>query len=154
MTDEPGEIPSLPFPETAATPPPPPPQPATPIADDKTMVIVVYALYLLAFMTGPITPIIGVVLAYVMRESAGERARSHYTFQIWTFWLSLLGMGIALAAVVVSIPLVFLLIGIPMLVASGLFFTAVSVWYVVRCVVGLIAAAGDQPYPRPTTWMV
>ena len=49
----------------------------------------VYILYLLALVVG-ITAIIGVVMAYINRNAAPDWLKTHYTFQIRTFWISLL----------------------------------------------------------------
>jgi hypothetical protein len=59
--------------------------------EDKTMAVVCYALYLLAFATG-ITAIIGVIIAYTQRPTAGPVMESHYTFLIRTFWIGLVLM--------------------------------------------------------------
>ena len=52
--------------------------------------VVVYVLYLLGIVSFFITPLIGLVIAYVQRGSSTPTGRTHFTFQIYTFWLSLL----------------------------------------------------------------
>lgn len=122
--------------------------------DDKTLVIVVYVLYLVGFISGGVTSLIGVIMAYVLKSGAGERAYSHYVFQIRTFWLALLGIFVAGMMFAVGLPLAFILIGIPLLILAKLVLALVAIWFAVRCVIGLIAAAGDQPYGRPRAWIV
>ena len=57
-------------------------------SEDRTMPAICYGLYLLAFATG-ITAIIGVIIAYAQRSTAGPAMHSHYTFLIRTFWLGI-----------------------------------------------------------------
>src|SRR5512146_3290502 len=64
---------------------------------------IVYVLYLIGLVIG-ITPIIGVIMAYVNRGSAPVWVQSHYQMQIRTFWIGLL-YG------VISFATTFLLIG-------------------------------------------
>ena len=56
--------------------------------EDRAMPTVVYVLYLLGLFHG-LTLIIGVIMAYVLRGSAGPANASHYTYLIRTFWVSL-----------------------------------------------------------------
>lgn len=138
----------------AALPPSTPPLVGSgPQGEEKTLVIVIYVLHLAGFFTAGFTNIVGVVMSYVLKADASAWAQSHYAFQIRTFWIALIGTLAGLAAFVVSIPLCFILIGIPLLLASCVFLCAIGVWLVVRCIVGLIAAAEDRPYPRPQAWM-
>ena len=46
--------------------------------EDKTMILVVYVLYLMGFLTGGTTTLIGLVMAYVLRGGAGELGFSHW----------------------------------------------------------------------------
>jgi uncharacterized membrane protein len=50
---------------------------------------IVYALYLVGLVVG-ITPIVGVIMAYVNRAEAPEWVQTHYRLQIRTFWIGLL----------------------------------------------------------------
>jgi len=121
-------------------------------AEDRTMPAVVYALYFLAFATG-ITAIIGLVIAYAQRDGAGGKMRSHYTFLIRTFWMSIawwiIGGFLVLFGGVFSI----ILVGLPFLMLGGLILALVGVWWAIRCIVGVIYLARDEPYPRPETWL-
>lgn len=122
--------------------------------DDKTLVIVVYVLYLVGFITAGLTTLVGLIMAYALKGNAGERAFSHYVFLIRTFWLALLWLLIACAIFVVGLPLAIILIGIPLLLLAKLIWALTALWFLVRCIVGLIAAAGDQPYARPRAWII
>ena len=116
--------------------------------EDKTMPAVCYALYLLAFATG-ITAIIGLIIAYSQRSTAGPAMESHYTFLIRTFWIGLIlmvGGGVLMG---VGAILSFILIGIPIMALAGLILGAAGIWYGVRCVVGLVFLSRGEGYPRP-----
>jgi len=115
--------------------------PAVPprLQDDKTLPIVIYALYIAGAVTGA-TVLIAAILAYVSRKDAPEWLASHYEFQIRTFWLAL-GLSI------VSILLTPVGVGVVLLIAVG-------VWLVVRGVVGLSHLLKGQPYPTPRNWML
>jgi len=118
--------------------PAPPSAPAPAIPDgDRQMAIVVYILYLIPGVG--LTHIVGLILAYVNRESASAALRSHYTLLIRTFWIGLLYF-------VVAGLLCFVLIGFPLLVA-------VTVWFYVRCILGLIRLTRGEAYPTPESWM-
>lgn len=127
--------------------------PTAVFSEDRTLPIVVYALYLLGFTNG-ITFLIGLVVAYANRDSAGPAMRSHYTFQVRTFWLSIAWALIGAALIAVGIPLSLVLVGIPVVVLGGLIMGAVGVWFAVRCIVGLVVLSRGDAYPRPMTWLI
>ena len=112
--------------------------PPTP-QDDKTMPLVVYALYLVGLLNG-LTAVVGVILAYVSKGAAPEWMQSHYIFQIRTFWLSLLFTVIGGVLTMVGIGFVIL--------------AAVWVWTAVRCIIGLSWLLKGQAYPTPRNWMI
>jgi len=125
--------------------PPPasdPGPPSSAFSDDRQMALIIYILYLLPL--GGVSHVVGLVLAYVSRDSAPEWLRSHYTFQIRTFWMSLLYFAIA---TILCITIIGLIIGIPM-------FFAITLWLVVRCVLGLSRLVRNEAYPTPLSWIV
>jgi len=125
--------------------PPPasdPGPPSSAFSDDRQMALIIYILYLLPM--GGVSHVVGLVLAYVSRDSAPEWLRSHYTFQIRTFWMSLLYFAIA---TILCITIIGLIIGIPM-------FFAITLWLVVRCVLGLSRLVRNEAYPTPLSWIV
>lgn len=83
---------------------------------------------------------IGLVLAYVDRDKTSELYASHYRYLIRTVWIGLLFCA-------VSFVLSFVLIGF-------LTFFATAIWYVVRCVKGLVLALREEPVLDPATWLV
>ena len=105
----------------------------------KTNVQVVYVLYLVGFVIG-ITSIVGLVLAYINRGKAGGWVDTHYTWQIRTFWIALLGGIVSIVLMIVGI--------------GFLLMIAVAVWIVVRCVIGLQAASKSEPIRNPESWMI
>ena len=122
--------------------PPPPPQPpvyATQPAPSDTSAKIIYVLYLLSLGLG-FTHLIGVVMAYMNVGDAPEPLRSHYRFQIRTFWISLL----------------YGLVGGLLLLALGaglLVWLFMAVWLVVRCVKGLKYLDRREPYANAGTWL-
>ena len=123
-------------------------------SDARTMVLVVYGLYLAGFVTGGLTTLIGLVMAYVGRGSAPAWAESHYSFQIRTFWLTVLAMLLMGVYAALSTVLVLALIGIPMLLLLAPIGLALMVWFGVRCAVGLGHALSSREYPDPTTLLI
>ena len=128
-------------PPPAATPPPPPP-PAAAAHDRRQLAFVIYVLYLAHFVPviGWVATIVGLVLAYVERPTAPDWLKSHYTFQIRTFWIGLLYWA-------VSISLCFILIGFPLLLATW-------IWFIVRCALGISRLLRNEAYPTPESWTV
>jgi uncharacterized membrane protein len=98
----------------------------------RTVAIIVYLLYLAALING-LTAIVGVVLAYVKRDDVlGTPYESHFANAIEIFWIFLVGM-------VIAVPLCFVLIGIPLVVA-------LYVWVLYRTIKGLVRASDGYPY--------
>jgi len=124
------------------------------VLNDKTYVVGVYVLYLLGFFTGFVTTVIGLIMAYVLKGGAGPRAYSHYVFAIRTFWLTLVWSVIGGLVLGVGCVLSVILVGIPIVVLTGIGFCALPIWFVVRCVIGLIAAFEDRPYSPRGVWGV
>jgi uncharacterized membrane protein len=110
--------------------------PAAAAAEGKTATLI-YVLYLAGLIIG-ITPLIGLVMAYVYRDGAPYWARTHYHFQIRTFWIGLL-------YIVIGALTSWLYVGIPILIFW-------VVWYILRCVKGLKLVSDGLAQPNPLTW--
>jgi uncharacterized membrane protein len=123
------------------------------LEEDKVLPIVVYALYLLGFTNG-LTFLIGLVVAYVNRDTAGPINASHYTFAIRTFWLWIWLALIGGALLLVGVATLVFLIGIPMIAIGGLIFSVINIWFVVRSIMGLVYLLKGEAYPRPRTWLI
>lgn len=121
--------------------------------EDRTLPAITYGLYLLGLVNG-LTILVGLIIAYVNRDNAGPRMRTHYTFLIRTFWI---GIGIFLALgvlIAISALLSVLLIGIPFLMLFLALWGAVGIWFAVRCIVGLVYLSQGDAYPRPDSWLI
>ena len=129
-----------------------PPIPAA--VEDKTMTVVTYALFLGGFVSGGLTAIIGVIIAYANRSTATARALSHYTFLIRTFWIGAAIMLAAGAMMFWGAILSIILIGLPILALGKLTFALSSIWYGLRCIVGLVKALQDEAYPTPLNYLL
>ena len=120
-----------------------PTAPEPPVAvgvEDRLMPGIVYALYLIGLVNG-VTIVIGLILAYVCRDNAGPKNASHYEFLIRTFWISL-------AASVAGFILIFAF-GLGLLILA-----AVTIWFIVRCAIGISRLLQNEPYPTPQSWLV
>jgi uncharacterized membrane protein len=121
------------------TPPPPQVQPAQPIVSNTQLALAVYILYLASYVVG-ITALVGVIIAHVqIGNTADPMLRSHYQWQIRTFWIGLLYF-------VIGVVLCFVVVGLFVL----LFW---FIWTVVRTVKGLLALNENKPIANPTSWM-
>lgn len=98
----------------------------------------IYILYLVGIVVG-VTPIIGVIMAYIGKGQGNPVLESHYNNQINIFWKGLLYsvIGVVLTAV---------LIGVLILLAA-------LIWYIVRCIKGMQALSAGQPIENPGSWM-
>ena len=105
----------------------------------KTNIQVIYVLYLAGFAFA-FTPLIGIVMAHINRGRATGWVATHYTWVIRTFWIGLLYS-------VISLVLAILLVGFLLMIAT-------AVWFVVRCVIGLMAASRDEPIRNPDSWLI
>jgi uncharacterized membrane protein len=109
-----------------------------PIVSDDILAVVVYLLYGVGYFTG-ISALIGVIIAYVKVDDADPVLRSHYRFQIRTFWIGLLYLAI-------GIPLCLVLIGLPIL-------TWWFIWSLVRIVKGALLVTEHKPIANPRSWL-
>ncbi|SFU41558.1 DUF4870 family protein [Halomonas korlensis] len=109
-------------------------------APDTTMAIVVYALHLAGIVTGGVTSLVGVVIAYVYRGKGPAWLDEHYRYQIRTFWMALVYFA-------VSGLLTLILIGF-------LTWLLAIIWLVIRCVKGLRALHEKRAPNNVDTWLV
>ena len=108
------------------------------IADEGRWANLIYVLYLLGLVIG-ITSIVGVIMAYIFRDGAPAWVRTHYRYQIRTFWLGLLYVVIGACLAVIYVGYIILLFW---------FF-----WLVIRCVKGLKLVAEGRAIMNPATWL-
>jgi uncharacterized membrane protein len=98
------------------------------------LVLTVYILYLVGFVTG-LTAIIGVIIASLQSERTDPTSQTHFQFQIRTFWIGLLYFFVGILTVHIGIGTVILLWWV--------------VWTLVRCVKGLLALNAGEPISDP-----
>ena len=108
------------------------------INDDASTAKIIYILYLVGVVFG-ITGVIGVVMAYINRAEASERLKTHYQFQIRTFWIGALFLFIGSLLAVFLIGYLVILFWV--------------IWLIIRSVKGMKALDQGQPHPNPTSWM-
>jgi len=101
--------------------------------------VAVYVCYLLAFLT-VLTAVAGVIVAYLSQREAPALLGSHYRFQIRTFWI---GLGVTVVGTIGAL----VLVGYLVLILG-------AVWYILRCVRGLIWLSQGQPVPDPGSWLL
>ncbi len=100
----------------------------------RTILIVVYILYLLAAPSIFSTMLIGVVIAYVKRDDArGSIFESHFANAIDIFWVALV---VGVVAFVLW----------PLFLLGAVIHAALFVWVLYRTIKGLLRAIDWQPY--------
>jgi len=109
-----------------------------PIVSDDSLAAVVYVLYGAGYFTG-ISALVGVIIAYAKVDDADPMLRSHYRFQIRTFWIGLLYLAI-------GFPLCLVLIGMPILAWW-------FIWSVIRIVKGVLLVIEHKPIANPGSWL-
>lgn len=114
------------------------PPPTPPMVSNKQMALVVYILYFISYVVG-ITAVIGVVIAHIEVGRADPYLRSHYQFQIRTFWIGLLYLVIGVILCLVVVGIVVLLWWF--------------VWTLVRCIKGVLALNENRPIENPNSWL-
>ncbi len=102
------------------------------------MAKLVYILYLVGIVFG-LTSLIGVIIAYVNKSGAPDWLKSHYQFQIRTFWIGFL----------------FGLIGLLLTIAfiGWLIIALAVVWLIIRCIKGFKYLDSNSAVPNPKTWL-
>jgi uncharacterized membrane protein len=109
-----------------------------PIVSDNMLAVGVYVLYFAGYFT-VISALMGVIIAYVKVDDSDPVLRSHYQFQIRTFWIGLLYN-------LIGIPLCLVLIGFPLL---GWWL----VWSLIRIIKGIVLLNAGKPIANPKSWL-
>jgi uncharacterized membrane protein len=111
--------------------------PQTPVVSNYGLVLTVYILYLVGFLTG-ITVLVGVVIAYLQRDRTDRVSQTHFQFQVTTFWIGLLYFFVGVLTLHFAIGVLILLWWV--------------IWTVIRCVKGLLALNMGEPIRSPNSW--
>jgi uncharacterized membrane protein len=111
-----------------------------PIVSDDMLATGIYLLYVAGYFF-LIPALIGVIIAHVKLDDddIDPVLRSHYQFQIRTFWIGLLYIAIAF-------PLCLVLIGFPLLLWW-------FVWSLIRIVKGTLLITEHKPVANPSSWL-
>ncbi len=108
------------------------------IEKDRRTILLIYILYFIGFATG-ISAAAGVFIAHDKKSELSGVWRSHVDYLIRTFWL---GLMMLVAGAVLSIVLI-----------GWLVIFVWTIWTLVRCIKGIIAATEDRPIDDPQTLM-
>jgi uncharacterized membrane protein len=109
-----------------------------PMISDYGLALVVYVLYLVGFLTG-VSAVIGLIIAWIQIDRADPVSRTHFRFQIRTFWIGLLYLVVGVITLHIAIGVVVLLWWV--------------VWTALRCVKGLLALNAGEPIADPESWL-
>ncbi|MDF1484735.1 hypothetical protein PY257_05970 [Ramlibacter sp. H39-3-26] len=103
------------------------------LASLRQLTLVIYILYAFAWVTG-LTAIVAIVINYVKREdAAGTLYESHFTWQIRTFWWSIVWGVVGVITIWVGIGFVV--------------FFVLFIWMIYRLVKGLLYWNDRKPLP-------
>jgi uncharacterized membrane protein len=106
------------------------------IISNHGLVLTVYILYLVGFVTG-ITVLIGLIIAYLQRDRTDQICQSHSQFQIRTFWLGLLYLFVGAVMIHFAVGVLILIWWV--------------IWTLIRCVKGLLALNAGEPIRDPNS---
>lgn len=106
--------------------------------EDRVMSAVNYALMLAGHLIG-VTTFIALIIAYARKDQASGWMRSHYEYQIHTFWMIVIGL-VACGVMMITI----ILAPIALLVLALLW-----VWALVRTIVGLVRLLQGRGFDDP-----
>ena len=105
------------------------------IASLKQLTMICYILYAVSAFIG-LTAIVAVIINYIKRDDTrGTIYESHFTWQIRTFWWSLLWAIVGMATMIIGV-------GFLVLVAD-------AVWVIYRIVKGFLNWNDNRPMPLP-----
>jgi uncharacterized membrane protein len=107
------------------------------IISDFGLVLTVYILYLVGFVTG-LTALIGVIIAQIQCSRADPISQTHFQFQIRTFWIGLAYILIGFLTLHIAV--------------GGLVLLWWVIWTLIRCVKGMLAVNAGEPIRDPLSW--
>jgi uncharacterized membrane protein len=108
------------------------------MVSDRGLALAVYIFYIVGYYTA-LTALIGVIIAHAQVGDSDPVLRSHYQFQIRTFWIGLLYL-------VSGVVLCLVLVGFAVLVWW-------FVWSLIRIIKGMVALNRARPIANPTSWL-
>lgn len=105
----------------------------------RAAALAVYILYLLSIPSFGLFALVGVVVGYVTREGATGVARTHLDDAIAIWWVAFLWAVALFVVMMIGWILTPVLIGFPILGLVWAAGIAVTIWFIVKSVLGLIA---------------
>jgi uncharacterized membrane protein len=109
-----------------------------PMVSDYGLALIVYVLYLLGFLTG-VSAVVGLIIASLQVDRADSVSRSHFRFQVRTFWIGL----VYIVAGVITLHF-----GIGALILLWW-----MVWTAMRCAKGMLALNAGEPIADPESFL-
>lgn len=110
---------------------------------DRLMLGINYGLMLVGNIIG-VTTLVALIIAYARREGSPGWIRSHYEFQIATFWGALIGIVICTVLVLTVVFSIFGVLG----------YVAIWLWVFIRNCVGLLRLLDGRGMGNPRTMWV
>jgi uncharacterized membrane protein len=117
---------------------------ATAGAEGKPAALAVWVLHALAPLTGGLSAIVGVVVAYTQKARSSGLVRTHFETQIRLFWSALIWTALFTVAWGVSLALTTLFIGIPLVFLFWAAMVLLGIWFTVKSVLGALALSADR----------
>jgi len=125
---------------------------------EKSIVVIVYIFYLAGIFSFSLSTIVGLIIAYIKRRSSSPVAQTHFTFQIYTFWLPLLfSLFFLLGALVFALalflsPTLGATLGVGLYAAFVIYLLLFLPWYLIRIIKGIIYANDNRAISQPRSW--
>lgn len=110
-------------------------------SEGKPGAIAAWVLYLLSLPSANILVIVGLVVAYAVRDQATGVPRQHIEAQIGLFWsVFWWTIGLWLMLIVCAITVILL----PIAILAGLALFVLTIWFTVKSLLGLLNLLSDR----------
>jgi len=119
---------------------------------------VLYALYMAGWMTGGISVLVAIITNYARRADAvGTPCEAHFTWQIRTFWISvvcvLAGVAVVLYELFTGYSFKAWASPVPELACFVLAMCLCGIWVFCRIIKGWLYLYWNKPLPHPRGWI-
>ncbi|MEI9904767.1 MAG: hypothetical protein WDN06_12930 [Asticcacaulis sp.] len=119
------------------------------LRDGRGLPMLNYALLFFMVMTVGATGVVALLIATFAEDKAPDWVKTHYRFQVRTFWIGVLPAiltyfaGQVLLKVYRTDPLIMFFVVLPVLA-----------WVAARVAIGFNHLLNERPYPNPKSWLV
>ena len=113
--------------------------------EGKVAALVAWALYVLSIPSFNVLVLVGLVVAYVSRNTAVGVARQHIEAQIRLFWSVFWWTVAAWIGIAISFVASIILIGIPFLILFWVIWLLLGVWFTIKSIFGIINLLQNKP---------